>query len=171
MQTQDANLEGKVAQSYKTLQNGNVAVIREKSAERTPGPYQFCIEICTVKRYSGEDELRAGIQAKVVDSGSYVPIGKYKGWVGIKPVATDSRFVVLTYQRDSLGDVTLELYDSTSYQNLRSGTIPLDCFEREGFDLDQENLDNHGRVLSSKLSQLLYDFQLGQGQFQQQDKQ
>lgn len=146
-------------------QKGNVAVISGKSGEGTPGQYQFSVEIGVVNHYSREDELRADIQSGVVGYGFCVPRGEHKGWVGIKP-AGDRKHIELSAQKNTLGEVALKLYDSHTHKKvLREGNVNSDYFKREGFDLDQENLDNDGAVLSPNLSQMLYDFQLGKGQF------
>lgn len=158
------NLEGNVAKSYQTLREGNVAVIRGKNEQGTLGGYRFFVEIGVVNHYSREDELIADMKSRVVDCGFSVTRGKHEGWVGIKPVG--DKFIELSAQRSTFGEVTLKLYDYKKDGSLREGKVNSDYFKREGFDLDQENLDNHGAVLSANLSQLLYDFELEQGQFQ-----
>jgi len=47
--------------------------------------------------------LRAGIESRAVDYGFCVPQGEHKGWVGIKPVATDRSRIELPAERNTLG--------------------------------------------------------------------
>lgn len=173
MNDRTQNLEGNVAQSYQALPDGNVAIIEGLSGSGSSRPRKFKVRIGVVRHYPGkhhptkqhpaEDELQVDINSGFVN-GFVVSSGKHEGWVRIKPVADDDRIIELSTQGDN-GNVALESYIEKD-EVLRGSIIPLDYFKREGFDLEQENPDNHGRVLNPRLSQMLYDFQLGQGQFQ-----
>lgn len=146
------------------LPDGMVAVVTGKSPTGRLGqPYEFDLQIGIVRRYPTKDELISNLRSQGY-SFYHVPIGAHRGYIGIKPTAPE-RFIYLSVQRDTLGDVTLELYDAHSEQILRRGKVPSDNFRRGGFNLDQEDIDNDGEQLTPELSQLLYDFLLGQSQF------
>jgi len=150
--------------NYQSLPEGNVAIIVSKSIDTVPGN-NFTAAIGIVRRYKDMRELESGPIPEFDDYDVPIDYGMYKGIVSIKPVLKSKIFIRLIAQRDTLGDVELGLHNENWGKLPRVSKVPSEYIKEQGFDLKKENLDNEGKILSKDLSQMLYDFQLEQGQF------
>lgn len=156
----------------KLLPTGSVAIITGKTSQGTPGDFSFKAEIGQVVRYASEGALRAGIRTEEVAEGFVVPKGVHAGWIGFKPV--EGAAVLKISVKPFVGQVPdtaqLGLLDGDRARVIRSAEVNTARLVDDGFDLNQENPSNAGAELSLEASQLLYDFQLGQGQFAPQEQ-
>src|SRR5918999_3298698 len=161
------------AEERKILPSDNVAVIGGKSPEGAVGDFRFTAEIGHVQRYPDYSALLSDMQNRNVTYGFEVPRGEHAGWVGVKPVEPGKSIdiSVPAFQDRATGTAKLALYSIRDQDNPeRVANVDVSVFTEQGFDLNQENASNKGVTLSPELSQLLYDFQTGQGQFAAEEK-
>ncbi len=159
------------SKEHKALPPENVAVIRGKSHEGKPGRFSFTAEIGRVQRYPNQEAALVGVQRGEVTEGYHIARGEHAGTLGIRPLEK-GKYVTISvepFHGEPVGKARLELYEYNKARDeevqLRSAEVDASTFTAHGFDLNQENINNHGTALSPELSQLLYDFQAGQGQF------
>ncbi len=153
---------------YKALPQGAIAIVRGKSYDRTPGNFRFRVQIGRVAFHQTQAGVHNDIAAERATEGFVIPKGEHAGWVAVQPIERNRQIEVSVCPQDRpTGEVRLVLVDKghASDKPVRTASVNAAIFTEQGFDLNQENINNHGVTLNPELSQLLYDFQAGQGQF------
>jgi len=93
-----------------------------------------------------------------------VPQGKHAGDLLILPFPGEKYLINIF--RSSQDEVDLVLYTNDQAKRvIRTATVHPAQFTSHGFDLDPANQNNYGKILNHQLSQFIYDFHEGQGQF------
>ncbi len=175
---------------YQNLPDGHSALIVGAAGMGTPSELHLLFGIGKLYLYGDEAELRTeGFEKGVVKyaytsilNGKTIKIGVmptvgYGERMGIEiPFSSNEKFL----NKGIDNDVILNRWGNPGKYDGRAvvstATLKEGLFTDEGVCIDElvrQNvsnqgvlLHNHGQILNERLSQLLYDFQLGQGQFE-----
>jgi hypothetical protein len=150
------------------IPRGNVAVVSRKKAH-DGSIHAIDIQLGKVTRYKNKSELNAGIKNNEVGRCLSVYKDKEnKEWVGIKNLQED-KFIELGLWKLSQEKIYMTLFGPRHGDNLREierdAEVDKSFFTDLGFDLDVNNINNAGAILSEPISQFLYEFQAGIGRF------
>jgi hypothetical protein len=159
---------------YQTLPTGSAAIIcdaSDGSLKGHPHVFKFLITMGEVVDHKDTDSLERDLQERATNF-MPIPFRDPTHWVGIRPLDEDRGDILVSiepFQEKPSGQIKLTLVRSVFDQEpIEEANIDASAFTEQGFDLNPKNGNNLGLVLNHKLSQLLYDFQLGQGQFKPQ---
>ena len=151
---------------YKLLPEGNSAVVWNSTADHK----FFIIRIGEAVVHKKTEALERDLKERATDWACVPshPHATPTHWIGFKPFGERSWSVMVEYGLQEQGKVRLSLVRGVFDWHDSFGQTIVDeaLFKDNGFKLEIEREhDEEGTILNPTLSQALYDFQQGQGQF------
>jgi outer membrane protein assembly factor BamE (lipoprotein component of BamABCDE complex) len=148
------------------IPKGNVAIV----IGLNPSNMKFEIKIGSVSKYKDENAVESGMARGEVNWNLGFPVINKEGneeWMGIKQ--SKRRRIIELQPAESREKVNLSLVEGVFWgdRNVeKTAEIDASNFAYYGLVLDEANEGNtEGTILSSPISQLLYEFQEGIGRF------
>ncbi len=122
----------------------------------------FMIDIGAVMYFQKKNELemQSKIANKEVDHVFVIADGKHAGWVGVGniPVAMKDKKIKIVVLNKYLVRLVLLKREAAGQTEIKSKAVCASDITSKGFNLDNNDANNYGKMLTPQLSEYLFEF-------------